>query len=237
LCIRDWSGSVAGSDSIAATGNQALSSVPPSNPVLDAIRHFIVVFAVAVLALWLARRAMGSAEAAVRERPVPSFGWGIGALIGYFVLVILVGIVAILLAILFAALGFGSLAGIDVFGAFLVIAGVTLAFAIVVAFVADAIVGVALARLLAGRTGRPSGMGVRSAVGSDQWSELGMVAAGVAVVVVLTSIPIIGPLAKLCVVLLALGALWLVWRDSRMTARGIAPSEPVPPAPPASAAR
>ena len=82
-----------------------------------------------------------------------------------------------------------------------------------------------------------SGMGVRSAVGSDQWSELGMVATGVAVVVVLTSIPIIGPLVKLCVALLALGALWLMWRASRMTARRIAPSEPVPPAPPASAAR
>jgi hypothetical protein len=229
------SGSVAGGDSITATGNQAVSPTP-SNPVVDAIRHFIVVFVVAFLALWLARRAMGSAEAAVRERPVPSFGWGIGALIGYFVLVILVAIVAILLALLFAALGFGSLAGIDVFGAFLLIAGVTLAFVIVIAFVADAIVGVSLARLVAGRTRGPTTTVGRSAVGSDQWSELGMVAAGVAVVVVLTSIPIVGPLVKLCVVLLALGALWLVWRDSRMTARPIGPSESVPPAPPASGA-
>jgi hypothetical protein len=54
----------------------------------------------------------------------------------------------------------------------------------------------------------------------------------VAVVVILTALPVIGGLFKLIVVLVGLGALWLAWRRVRMTqmmtAPGVATAE-VPP--------
>jgi cytoskeletal protein CcmA (bactofilin family) len=209
-------GSVAGTDSISVTGNQAAVAVAPSNPVLDAIRHFIVVLILAFVAMLLAPRVMQGAEAWVRERPLPVAGWGAVAFIGYFVLVIVLLIVVILLAILFGALGFGAVVAIDVFGGLVLIAGVTLAFIVVVAFLADAIVGLALARLVVAQTGR--------GLGGDRWSQLGWLAVGVAIVVVLTSLPIIGGIFKLGVVLLGLGAVWMAWRQWRSGPTGAAPT-------------
>jgi hypothetical protein len=221
-------GSVAGTDSITVTGNQGPSVAQgPSNPVIDAIRQFIVVVIVAFLALWLAPRAMRSAEAWVRERPLPSAGWGLVAFIGYWVLLIVLLIVMVLLAILFGLLGFGTIVAIDVFGGLVLIAGITLAFVVVAAFLADAIVGLALARLLVGwggRRGSAAAAAPDSPVmgGGDRWSELGWLAVGVAIVVVLSSLPLIGGIVKLVVVLLALGALWLAWRGWRTPSPAVA---------------
>jgi hypothetical protein len=225
-------GTITGTDSITVTGNQAATVTPaPSNPIVDAIRQFIVVFVVAILALWLVPRAMRSAEGWVRERPLPSLGWGFVAFVLYFVLIILVVIASILLAIIFGALGFGSLVGIDIFGAFVVCSAITLALVIVAAFLADAIVGLAVARLVMGRTSRAPG-GDWSLTGRDRWTDLGLIAVGVAIVVVLTSLPVIGGLVKLGVVLLALGALWLAWRQGRMVPPAIVATQPPPAAPP-----
>ena len=47
----------------------------------------------AVLAIRLMPRAFGSAEAEVRERPLQSFGWGIVAVIGYVVLIVVICVV------------------------------------------------------------------------------------------------------------------------------------------------
>jgi hypothetical protein len=210
------SGSIAGTDSISVTGNQASVFAPPSNPVLDAIRQFVAVLLVALLALWLVPRAFGVAEAEVRERPLPSFGWGIGSVIGYVVLIVVISVVVALVAVIFGLLGFGTLVGIDLFGGFVLVSAVTLAFIIAAAFLADAIVGLALARAFAARTGRPGATsGTGSMVGRDRMSDLGLLAVGVAIVVVLTSLPIVGPWLKIVVVLVGLGALWLAWRRSR----------------------
>jgi hypothetical protein len=228
------SGSIAGTDSITVTGNQTSTIAPPSNPVLDAIRQFIAVMLVALLALWLVPRAFGVAEAQVRERPVEAFAWGIGAVVGYVVLIAVISVVAILLAIALGLLGFGALVGIDVIGAFVLVAGLTLGFVIAVGFLADAIVGLALARVFAQRSGRAAGTSSgASTAGRDRWADLGLLAVGVAVVVVLTSLPVVGGWLKLVVVLIGLGALWLAWRRDRTAAAGAAPPEPAWPPPPA----
>jgi cytoskeletal protein CcmA (bactofilin family) len=229
-------GSVGGTDSITVTGDQAAAfQRAPSNPIVDAIRHFIIVLLVAFLALWLAPRFIRAAEAWVRERPLQSAGWGIGAFIGYFVVLIVLVIVMILLAILFGLLGFGTVVAIDVFGGLVVISGITLAFVVVAAFLADAIVGLALARLVvawSGRAATPETAGTAGAAGADRWSELGWLALGVAIVVVLTSLPIIGGFIKLAVVVLALGALWLTWRQWRSGPAVTAATAPPPPVAP-----
>jgi cytoskeletal protein CcmA (bactofilin family) len=184
------SGSVAGSDSIKVTGDQSQAFAPaPSNPILDALRQFIVVFVVALIALWLAPRATAAADAFVHEQPLPALGWGILAFLLYVVVLILVVLAAILLGIVLAALGFGGLVGLDVFAALVLLGGITLAFVVVVAFLADAIVGLALARLIARSTGRPVPSGQVWAAGRDRWTDIGLLAVGVAIVVVLTALP------------------------------------------------
>jgi hypothetical protein len=215
------SGTVAGNDEIRI--NPRGAPEPPSNPVLDAVRQFIAVLIIAALALWLLPRAFAAAEAQVREQALRSFGWGVVTLIGYVVLVVAIIVVAVLLAIVLGALGFGGLLGIDLLGAFVAIAGLTLAFIVAGGFLADAIVGLALARLVAARTG--SGTATETPATRGQWADLGLLAAGTAVVVVLSAIPALGGLVKFVVASLGLGALWLTWRAGR---QGNAPT-PVPP--------
>jgi len=220
------SGSVSGRDSITVTGNQGgvPAGAAASNPVLDAIRHFIVVVLVAIAGLWLLPRGMTAAEGWVRERPLPALGWGIAAFIGYFVLIIIVVLVAILGALILGALGFGTVLGLDLFGAFVVLAGVTLAFVIVVAFVADAIVGLALARVIGRSMGRGVSVASTWSVGRTGWSDLGLVALGIAVVVILASLPAVGTWIKLVVVLLALGAIWLTWQRRDLPSAAVEPA-------------
>jgi hypothetical protein len=80
------------------------------------------------------------------------------------------------------------------------------------AYLADLVVGLALARLV---------MRDPSAT-ANRWRELGLVVAGAAAVTILTTLPVIGGLAKLLIVLFGLGAvtvtLWRWWRGSRSPA-------------------
>jgi hypothetical protein len=219
------SGTVGGSDGIVI--NPRTAPATPGNPVLDVVRQFIAVLLIAAIALWLVPRAFAAAETRVREQPLPSFGWGVATLIGYVVAVIAVIVVAILVAIVFGALGFGGLLGVDLLGGLVAILGLTLAFIVAGGFLADAIVGLALARLVVLRTasGMP-GTPEAPAATRGPWSDLGLLAAGTAVVVILSAIPVLGGLVKFVVASLGLGALWLTWRASRLR---VTPSIPIPP--------
>ncbi|MDQ6795225.1 MAG: FapA family protein [Chloroflexota bacterium] len=210
------SGTIAGTDSITITGNRAATVTrAPSNPVLDAIRQFIVVLLVAVLGLWFAPRMFAAAEAQVRQRPLPSFGWGLAAVVAYIVLIVVIFVLMILLAIAFGSLGFDSLVGIDVVGGIVLVMGITLTFLVATGFVAQAVVGLALARFVAGETGRTVFPDGSRMLASDRWADVGLLAAGVAIVVILTALPVVGGLATFVVADVGLGALWLAsgrWR-------------------------
>jgi hypothetical protein len=180
---------------------------------LDAFRHFIVLLLLGAALLWLLPRLLGSAETKLRERPAASLGFGVLGFLGYIVFVVLAIILIILLAILFGVLQLGALVGIEIVGGILAIFVVSFAFVLAVAFVADIVVALGIARLIA----RDPQVG--------WWQRFGLLAAGIAVVVIVTSLPIIGGIAKLLVVLFGLGALllaaWAGWRG-----RGSAGAQP-----------
>lgn len=190
------------------------------NIVFDALRHFAALVLIGALILWLLPRALPAAERVLRSRPAASLGFGFVACVGYIVLVVGVLALMILLAIVFGLLQIGSLVGIELIAGLLSLFSVTFIFILAIAYLADLVVGLTLARLVA-----PAGSG-------NRWRELALLVAGAAVVVVVTSVPIIGGLVKLAVVLFGLGALtlaaWHAWRRSR-------PAAPAPPAPAALA--
>jgi hypothetical protein len=228
-------GTIAGTDSITITGNRAATVTrAPANPVLDAIRQFIVVLLVALLGLYLAPRVFGAAEAQVRRRPLPSCGWGLAAVVAYIVLIVVIFVLMILLAIAFGSLGFDSLVGIDIVGGIVLVLGATLAFLVAAGFVAQAIVGLALARLVAGETSRTVFPHGTRMLAIDRWPDLGLLAAAVAVVVILTALPVVGGLATFVVALLGLGALWVASGRWRPGTFATPPPQLPPPAEPAS---
>jgi cytoskeletal protein CcmA (bactofilin family) len=203
-------GSVVGSASTFSRGGQiggvvdvrvgqapAADPTPPSaaSRVADAVRHFLVVLLVGALLLWLLPRAYDTLRTTVRNRPVAAVGWGVVGLVGFVVLLILVAIATVVLALVIGLLGFGGLAAAEVLAGIVAFVGLALAFGVVVAWVADAIVGAAIASFIPQNER------------ANRWQELALMAAGAAVVVFVSSLPIIGPLAKLVVVILGLGAL------------------------------
>ena len=200
------SGTVGGSEQV--TISQGRPTAPAaSNPVLDAVRHFVTVVLIGALALWLFPRAMRAADEALRRRPLAAVLSGLLTLVAYIVLMIVGIIVIVIVAAVLGLVRLDALVVIDVIGGILALCAITLAFVVAAAFLADAVVGLALARLVA------------PAYGGTRWRELALLAAGAAAVVVVTSLPVIGGLVKFLVVLLGLGAI-AMWTYGAWWPRG-----------------
>jgi hypothetical protein len=218
-------GSVGGTENVSI-GERGAAPTPAAGGVLfDALRQFVVVLLFGALGLWLLPRAIRAGEDALRRRPLASLGFGVLSLIGYLVAWILVVLLIVLLAVVLGLLTFGALATIEAVAGILALGVLTFVFVLIVAFIADALVGLAIGRLIV------PALGMRGPT-TDRWQELGVLALGVALVVIVTSLPVIGGIAKLCVALLGLGALvlvaWGAWRGMR-PARSAPPTAPATP--------
>lgn len=216
------SGSVGGSENVTITSGTSTSTTSASTPLLDGLRQYLAVLLFGALALWLFPRATRAVEQAAVRRAPASFGIGVLVLVGYVVAVIVLMLVVVLLAILLGILTLGALATFEVLAGFIAIFAGTLLFILAIAYFADLLVGLAFGRLI-----WPSpGEGIQA----DRWQEFGMLAVGGAVVVILTSLPLIGWIVKLFVVLLGLGAMVVAaWVSRRKPSAPEMP--PVPPAP------
>ena len=203
-------GTVGGDENVAVGDDADVDGDPidDDNVIIDALKHFVVVVLIGALALWLMPGLTRASAEAIRRRPLATFGSGLLAALGWLLGVIGVVVVIILAAIIFGLIGFGELAGLIAIAGIIAIMVGTLAFFVVCAYLADALVGLALAGL------------VRREPGS-RWLDLAMLAAGAAVVVLLTSLPVAGGWIKLVVAILGLGGLtlaaWTGWRGRRGT--------------------
>lgn len=211
-------GTVGGSENVAVGDGDTPAPAAPRNPVLNAIRHFVAVLLIGALALWLMPATTTAAAALIRSRPLASIGIGLLAFVGFLVGWIAIVILMIVLALLLGLLGFGELLALVFFAAIVAILASVVIFWLIVAYLADAIVGLGVAGLVRG-------------VPAGRWTQLGLLAAGAALVVVLISLPIVGGVVKLVVAIIGMGALtlaaWTAWRAR--AAVPISPPASVPP--------
>jgi cytoskeletal protein CcmA (bactofilin family) len=226
------SGTVGGSEHVVVrqgmwwwqeqAGNEQ-PSIVLQDDVFDALSHFVAVLILGLLLFWLLPRTLHASDTTLRERPAASLGGGFLAVLGYVVLVIAIVLLMILLAIVFGLTRLGALVAIDIIGGVMLLGLGTFLFVLALAFLADIVVGFTIGRLLL------QGQEV------NQWREIGALALGLLVVVVVTSLPVIGGLAKLAVVLFGLGALavaaWTRWRGRPAAAASVEPMPPAPAAP------
>jgi cytoskeletal protein CcmA (bactofilin family) len=223
-------GTIGGEDMIAIRQEGAPSAPTVTDRAFDAVGHFAAVVLVGLLALWLAPRLMARAETTVRARPLVAVGAGLLGFIGFVVLLIAIVIGVVLLAVVLGLIGLEDLAALGALAGVVAVGGLVVAFTFVVGFLADAVVGLGLAALLARASGQAPAepdsvwrLDLRTAL---------LLALGTAIIVVLSSLPVIGWLVKLVVVVLGFGAvLYVVWRRWQPM-----PSQPAAPAAPASPA-
>jgi cytoskeletal protein CcmA (bactofilin family) len=226
------SGSVGGTENVVVQqgmwwwqtqGTPAQPERDVQDDVVDALRHFVVALILGLLLLWLLPRALNASEATLRDRPAASLGGGFLAILGYIVLVIAIMLLMILLAIVFGVARLGALVAIDLIGGVLTLGLGTFLFVLAVAFLADVVVGLGIGRLV--MPGREL----------SQWQEIAALAFGLLVVVIVTSLPVVGGIVKLAVILFGLGAVvvaaWTRWRARRATPPSVQPQAPAPAAP------
>lgn len=220
------SSTVGGTSQVTISRSQ-VPTAAASSWLLDAIRQFVIVFLLGILALWLAPRAVAAAETALTRRTLLSFGSGILAVIGYVLGLLVLLLAMIVLAFLFGILTLGGAVAIDIFGGILAILVITFGFVLASSFLVDALVGLAIARAVL------PAMGMRTA--PDRWRDLGLLAAGSALVVLVTSVPEVGWIAKLAVVLFGLGAMtvaaWFSVRHRSVDPGSVPPAQVAPPPP------
>jgi cytoskeletal protein CcmA (bactofilin family) len=173
---------------------------------LDALRRYVSLLVVGLLLLWLVPRLVRGAADSARRRPLPSLGIGVLGCIGVVVGLFLLLLVTILVAVVLGLLSLGSLTGITLYAGLLVAAIAVFLFILAIAFAAQAVVGLALGRLVV--------RGERHSFGS----AVGALALGLLVVVLVAAIPFAGGWIQAILVLVGLGALLLMGRPTRRRA-------------------
>ncbi len=162
---------------------------------LDGLQRFVAILVVGALLLWLLPRVVVGGAETLRRRPWASLGVGLLGMVGFVVLVAAIILAAVLLAIGFGLIRMDDLVGITIFGTTSLLGALAFAFFLTVAFGTQAVVGLALGRLMMGS--EPS---------TRRWTALIL---GVLVVAVLTSLPVVGGWLGLVIAVLGLGALIL----------------------------
>jgi cytoskeletal protein CcmA (bactofilin family) len=179
---------------------------------LGGLRRLASVLIVGALLLWLAPRFMDGSSETVRRRPLASVGVGALSLIGSVVLAVVVLIVVLLLGILLGLLGLGGLFATLIFGVLLFLLALAFFLTVVFAFVAPAVVGLAVGRLL-----------LRDGSGLRRWAALLI---GVLLVVAISSIPVVGGVIGFLIALFGLGAVVLTLWHRRRARSDVRPERP-----------
>ena len=156
------------------------------------MRQFGSLLVVGLLVMWLARSRLESAVTSVDDRPGAVALRGLLFLAGLVIVPLGVIVVGVLLAILFGWIGLGLLAGLCV---------LTIVVALVLV-VAAAILMIAVFAPIAAATW------TASRLLPDETPGYGILAVGLAALVILLQIPVLGPLLGLAVTVVGAGA-WI----------------------------
>jgi len=173
-------------------------NVQPSvwSQVRSQIERYAIILLFGLLLLRLVPRLLRVATATAGARPLPSLGRGFVTCIVAVTLVFALFVVMFALAIPLGLLGLGQLAGILVVAALILIAALIFTLAVFSAFLADALVGVAVGGFLLERVTQP-------------WARqpFWQVLIGATLVFALTLIPFVGSLLQFLVVIAGAGML------------------------------
>lgn len=200
-----------------ATANTATASY---RWLIDPLRRYATLLLIGLVLVWLAPAWIGRLGSTVRNRPLPSAGWGVVGFIAAIATLALIPLVAILLMVLFGSLTLGGLAGITFVLGTAAFSAVLTGFGVLVSYLVQVIVSLMIGRWLLGLI-------------EPRWAEgrVAPLAVGLALYVALRTIPVLGFLVALIVTLLGIGALWQWLMPRLRRSTPVAMTAPVMPAP------
>ncbi len=169
---------------------------------LGHLRRLITLLLVGLLMVWVIPGWTKRVAGALQDKPLPSLGWGVVAIAAFIFALFVILIVTIIVAVVLGIITLGGLAGTIVQTGILTMALLAFFFSIAVTYITKVVVSFLGGRLILARL-------------KPDWAEgrIWPLVVGVVLFIIITAIPILGWLVKLVVVLLGLGALWLLGRD------------------------
>jgi cytoskeletal protein CcmA (bactofilin family) len=174
------------------------------------LRRLVTLLLVGLLMVWVVPGWAEKATGALRAKPLPSLGWGVVSVAAFILALLVLLIVTILIAVIFGVITLGGLAGTTAWTGILTMALLVFFFSIAVTYITKVVVSFLGGRLILARL-------------KPDWAEgrIWPLVVGVVLFIVITAIPILGWLVNLVVVLLGLGALWLLGRDAYRQRRAV----------------
>lgn len=162
------------------------------------LANLLGLLVVGLLAVWLAPRLVQDSAEALRSKPLPSLGWGLVVLLGFFILLFALIAILVTLAIVLGVITLGDLLGTTIWGGMLAFGGFVFAFVFAANYLAQIVVSFLAGRWLVGL--------IKAEWAVKPWLPL---IVGVIIFAILVAIPFLGWLINFVVVLFGLGALWL----------------------------
>lgn len=167
-------------------------------------RELITLLVLGALAVWKLPTLLNSVIEQARTRPLPAAGWGLLAVIVGYVGAGVLALVTVLLALAFGVIALGGLAG-SVFGVGFSSLGLAFTiFSLLVSYGSKLVIAFLVGRLVLQRLAPQS-------ADHKVWPLL----TGVALYVLIRSIPLLGWLVGVAATLVGLGAMWLMFRGWR----------------------
>jgi len=176
--------------------------VSPLSQFLGHLQRLVALLLVGLLVVWVVPGWTRRVADALQARPLPSLGWGVVTIAAVFLAFLVILVAMILLAVVLGLVKLSNLVGTVIVLGLLAIFALAVLFGLTIAYLTKIIVSFLGGRLILGLLKR-------------DWAEgrIWPLVVGVVLFVILTAIPILGGLINLVVVLLGLGALWLLGRD------------------------
>jgi hypothetical protein len=175
------------------------------------LRNLISLLLAGLLMAWVVPKFTRQTASTVEKKPLPSFGWGIVAVAAAFVALMVVIAAVVILAIVLGFISFGGLTGtivwVGILAGFMLVVGVSLA----IGYVSKIAVSYLGGRMILERT-------------KPEWAESRFwpMVLGVIIFAILVAIPFLGGIINLIVVLLGLGALWILGMETFQRPQAVA---------------
>jgi cytoskeletal protein CcmA (bactofilin family) len=179
---------------------------------LRQFRRLVTLLLIGTLMMWIVPDWTRKLAKNVENQPLPSLGWGVVAIAVFGVLMVLLIIATVVLTIVFGVVTLGGLAGRFAVLGGIVTSATGFSFSLLWRYVTSIAIGLLLGQLIF--------RALNSSAEQNRWWPMVL---GVVILVIITAVPVLGWLARLGVVLLGLGAIW-IWGRDLLTSRGEDPA-------------
>ena len=191
------------------TPEEAQAKPQPATPAqktttwfLSLLRNLATLLLAGLLLSYFTPGLLRKGSQVIKERPLPSFGWGILMVASFFFALLAIFIFVVILAVILGLITLGDLLGTVIGAGIVSFSTVILGFNLAASYISKILVGYLIGVLLFSRL-KPDLIEHRF------WPAL----VGILILVILVAIPVLGTILNILAVLVGLGALYLVFRQ------------------------